>query len=202
MNPFSNLRSLPEIDHACWDFLQQAADSRDGGWRLPVLGTVQAATCRQRIVVLREVQRDERKLLIHTHARSQKVADIQRNSDVTWLFYDHNCRVQLQLQGQAAVHTDDAVAKAMWESQPVASLKGYLGEFIPGTVSPVPESNLPEKYLESSPAREELMAGRGNFAVISSSIETADWLMLRPEGNLRAVFDYQSAEGQANWVAP
>ena len=53
------------------------------------------------------------------------------------------------------------------------------------------------------PTESELLAGRSNFAVIRSQVETIDRLLPRRDGNLRAAFHYH-ADGSLTeqWLEP
>ena len=200
---FADPSDLNAIEAECWNLLSAAVHDRECGWRLPVLCTSETGTPRQRIVVLREVNVARRMLFVHSDVRSAKIAAIQANPRVSWLFYDAARQVQLQLTGTAVVHVEEHVTDWLWQKEPVASLRGYLAVFPPGAVCGGPETNLPEHVLGRIPEPGELLPGRKNFAVISSVIESAEWLMLRREGNLRAVFRYEGGQvASSDWLAP
>ena len=200
---FSDLTSLSAIHAECWQQLAKAVTQRDSGWRLPVLATSEADGCRQRVVVLRDVDVTRRTIYAHTDIRSAKVASIQRQPQVSWLFYDSASMVQLQLCGKAVIHKDDETADRFWNSEPESSLRGYLAPFAPSTVRDQSESNLPAKFVGRIPGRDELHSGRASFAVISCVIETMEWLLLRREGNLRARFQTLTTDNMTSeWLAP
>jgi len=200
---FSDITSLQQIHACCWSELDRGVTDREFGWRRPVLGTSEPGGCRQRVVVLRSVDAKHRTLFIHTDIRSAKVASIQRQPSVSWLFYDAAAMVQLQLNGTATLHTADATADRFWNSEPESSLRGYLAPYSPGTACQQPEPNLPEFVINRIPSRDELIAGRDNFAVISCVVETMEWLLLRRQGNLRARFCYQpTGTMTSEWLAP
>ena len=200
---FKDSESLFRIFEDCWTELQRAVDDRSSGWRLPVLATAEASACRQRVVVLRAVDARPRTLFAHTDVRSAKVESIRQQSLVSWLFYDVRLQSQLQLQGTATIHTDDETADRFWQSEPESSLRGYLAPHAPGVVSSTADVNLPYDVRGRIPHRDELAAGRQNFAVISCVVHAAEWLLLRQSGNLRARFACENP-GQltAEWVYP
>ncbi|MCP4509137.1 MAG: hypothetical protein GY826_22405 [Fuerstiella sp.] len=200
---FSDPVDLNTIEYDCWHMLRAAVHDRSCGWRLPVLATCSNGEVRQRTVVLRKVERSARRILVHTDLRSPKLKSINNNPDVSWLFYDAVCQVQLQLTGLATVHTDDKIAEQLWQHETESSLRGYLAPYVPGTVRSVPESNLPDDMRQRIPQRDQLSAARENFAVISGAVKIADWLLLRPDGNLRARFTYEDGSvSSGNWLAP
>ncbi|MEZ6127828.1 MAG: pyridoxamine 5'-phosphate oxidase family protein [Planctomycetaceae bacterium] len=202
-NWFSSTNSLTQIETDCWNLLQHAVDDRNCGWRLPVLATCSEGTLRQRTLVLRQVHPEQRQILVHTDVRSGKVRAIRQSPQVTWLFYDTQHQVQLHLTGTATIHTDDAIADQLWNTQPQSSLRGYLGSLLPGRICDQPENNIPANLRGKIPTREELSSGRVNFAVICCLIDSAECLLLSPEGNRRAVFRYSSGQtASADWVVP
>jgi pyridoxamine 5'-phosphate oxidase len=200
---FPNPASLIQIEGAVWRLLQKAATERSGGWRLPVLATVSDGVVRQRTVVLRQVDVLLRQILVHTDIRSQKVAAIHQQPLVSWLFYDAELQVQLHLRGRAEVHTDDQTAQDLWDQEPESSLRAYLGPLRPGTACEGAEPNLPHEFLNELPTRQQLQAGRRNFAVISCLLQSAEWLQLGKHGHRRATFEYQDGRlVDSSWVAP
>ena len=189
-------------DHEVWQRLVESTGNRQSGWRLPVLGTVSNGEPRQRIVVLRQVDAVARTLLVHTDIRSAKIDEISTQPKGSWLFYDATNQVQLQLTGVVQIHSDDDVADSLWASETDASLRGYLGPLAPGTPCPQPEVNLPQDVRHRIPSRDELAEARCNFAVLSCQIQSAELVVLRQSGNLRARFGYSGEEADAHWVAP
>ncbi|MEO2012973.1 MAG: pyridoxamine 5'-phosphate oxidase family protein [Fuerstiella sp.] len=200
---FSDLINLSAIETDCWRLLQAAVHDKSCGWRLPALATCFNGELRQRTVVLRKVDTPSHRIFVHTDVRSPKLKSIRSNPNVSWLFYDTTRQVQLQLTGFATVHTDDDVADRVWGDEAESSLRGYLAPYVPGSVQPAPEFNLPPGVQGRIPLRHELSAARANFVVISCAVATADWLLLQAHGNLQARFTYESgAVSTADWLAP
>ncbi|HIE95532.1 MAG TPA: hypothetical protein EYG03_19145 [Planctomycetes bacterium] len=200
---FRDLTDLHGIEADCWRLLQAAVHDKSCGWRLPALATCSNGELRQRTLVLRKIDAHSHRIFAHTDARSPKIKSIRSSPNVSWLFYDATRQVQLQLTGIATVHTDGDVADRIWHGEAESSLRGYLAAYVPGSIRPMPESNLPTGVRIRVPDRNELSAARGNFAVISCEVGTADWLLLQPDGNLRARFTYEdSAVSTADWLAP
>lgn len=184
--------------------LAEAPADPGSGWRLPVLATTsREQTPRQRIVVLRHVDMAARLIVAHTDRRSAKFAEIQARSATSWLFWDAARKVQLVLQGKAELHTHSEFAERIWNHEPESSLRGYLAPYEPGRIMAAAEVNLPESVRGRIPDRQELHAGKKNFAVISCLVSSAECVILRSNGNLRARFQY-SADGnvQSDWLAP
>ena len=199
---FSGELDLDEWDREIWQRLVEGASDRNSGWRLPVLGTALNGKPRQRIVVLRQVDAASRTILVHTDIRSAKIEEISSEPVCSWIFYDAANQVQLQLAGEVRIHTDDDVADSLWCSETETSLRGYLAPLSPGTRCSEPETNLPDNVKDRIPSRDELAAAKKNFSVLSCRIRSAEVVVLRRSGNLRAKFDYSNEELDAHWVAP
>ncbi len=199
---FSDSEDLQEIESACWKLLTCSVGDRSADWRLPVLGTTWQGRARQRTVVLRDVDADTRHLVFHSDIRARKLVEITTNSRVSLLFYDRQRQVQLSLSAIATVHQTDRVADELWSSESIASLRGYLAPFAPGTEFDVPETNLPADLREHLPDATRIQAGRKNFAALVLTVTNADCVMLRRSGNLRAKFDYSARNVRRSWLAP
>lgn len=200
---FSGCDDLTAIEADCWQLLSSAPRDRHCGWRLPVLATSGEIVPRQRTVVLRHVDAESRKVYIHTDVRSPKVASIRSNPMVSWLLYDSSRQIQVQIVGHATVLTQESDTEWLWQQESESSLRGYLAPYVPGQVCERRESNLPAEWESSTPTRAELNQARGNFAVICSTACTLEFLILRPNGNIRGIYSYSGVERpSAEWLAP
>lgn len=200
---FRDTSDLRLISDDCWSSLARTPSDRDCGWRLPVLATAADVTVRQRIVVLRKVESATRTLFAHTDLRSPKVAAMRTNPSVSWLFYDHASMIQLQIEGRAQLHEVDEVANELWQAEPESSLRGYLAPLSPGLVTKSPSPNLPADVVGRIPSREELMAARDHFCVVSCVAKRLEWLWLDRSGNRRAIFEYEGESVEKmSWLAP
>ena len=187
-----------------WQRLAQAADESGHPFHTLTFGTTHDRQPHLRTVVLRETDSEERLLAFHTNRHSQKVADLEAGSRIAWRGWDAEAREQVRLRGTATVHTDDAVAEAMWESQPPRSLAVYPHTEPPGTPLDAPDDGLRASVQAPPISREDVAEGRRHFAVVRTVIDESDWLHLHPEGHYRAQFqfrpDQQRFEG--TWVVP
>ena len=201
---FDNPLNLNQIQTDCWDLLISAVNDRSSGWRLPVMCTSDGLAVRQRILVLRQVDRTQKILRFHTHRASPKVASLRRNPEVSLLFYETQRQIQMQLCGHVTLHTDDAIAEEVWAGEPESSLRGYLAPLIPGTVCSKADVNLPEDMRYRLPTRQELAAARQNFAVLTCHVRSAEVLLLRSGGNIRCRFLYDQSQQikLSEWLAP
>ncbi len=186
-----------------WKHLDLGTLDRKHPFHTPVFGTV-AEGCQPnlRVVVLRRFWRRPPQLAFHTHIGSPKVCEIKANPNVFWLFYHSEEKLQLRIKGKAEVHIEDDLKEEQWLASSFFSRRCYTGE-APTQISKKPTSGLPEDLTDREPTKEESEAGRGNFAVITSTIDTIDCLELDFQGNRRSLFNWNSnGEIERKWLTP
>lgn len=195
--------ALDTILVSIWQHLAEAVRESRAGWRLPVLGTSAGTRCEQRTVVLRRVQTNSAAFLFHTDVRSAKVDQVRRQPEVSLLFYDHGLAAQLKVCGVASTHTADDLADDVWRSGFPLSLQNYQSPVPPGDRIRIPDVLLSHPQPQRIPERDEIESGRPNFCVIRVQTTSLEWLRLRPEGNLRAIFEYHDGHcTDRAWLAP
>jgi len=168
----------------------------------PVLGTAGKDGCSLRTVILRQVLLPDRILVCHTDARAAKVQEILAFTKVSWLFYHPKRKVQLRISGHATLHTEDEFAERQWAEMRVTSRLNYCATRPPGTCIDRPMSGLPDFLFKKLPTLMETQIGRSNFMAIAGRIESIDWLILKPLGNLRARFCWDNNELSSTWLIP
>jgi hypothetical protein len=201
MERYTNLDTV--LDRV-WRRLERAADDSGAAFRTPAFGTVQGNRPHLRTVVLRVAARAERRLAFHTDRRSQKVEDIRASARVAWHVWDADTSEQVRLCGTATVHTDDAVADALWADQDPRSLDVYVRPAPPGTPIDHPDEGIDPADAGEAVTRDDVASGRSHFAVVRTAIDDIDWLHLHPEGHYRARFEYD-ADAEAfdgTWIVP
>ncbi|MEC8321373.1 MAG: pyridoxamine 5'-phosphate oxidase family protein [Planctomycetota bacterium] len=198
------MNELHPILESIWTELRDGVVNRHHGFHLPVLSnTDEAGGPLARVVVLRLVDVEDRILQCHTDRRAPKVAAVRRDPRVHWLFYDYERRLQLRVGAIAEVCTEGAAFEAAWSSSSLDSRRCYLAPQVPGEESPVASANLPEAHLRRAPDPETSEAGRANFAVIRSRVESIDWLHLASGGHRRARFRFTDRGGcSSTWLEP
>ncbi len=194
--------SLTEALAVSWKLLSMGVTEAKDPFHTPVLGTVDAAGCSLRTVVLRRVMEPERILICHTDLRSAKVQHIRAHPRVSWHFYHPQHNVQLRLAGPATLHTDDALADEQWANSKLMSRRCYRAVPGPGTPSDSPTSGLPEFLETRSPTLEESELGRQHFVVIACRVDFLDWYYLRAQGHRRAQFFWNEEGMSSQWVVP
>jgi pyridoxamine 5'-phosphate oxidase len=181
------LASLQAVESACWSELARAVHDSDHPWRSPVLATYDGERADARTVLLREIDRERRALLVYTDARAPKVNQLREYPRGTIVMWSHGLSWQMRLTVNLMVDTDGLAVTSRWARLKLTpAAQDYLSPLAPGT--PLAEHGRPP------PSRAPL----GSFAVISATVTAIDWLELSAEGHRRAVFD---AAG-ARWVQP
>lgn len=185
MNAAPPADDLAAIEPRLWAELAAATHTRGHGWRTPVLATVGgAAGCDARIVVLREVQADQRELVFYTDARSPKAAQIAAHPTAMMVMWSAELGWQLRITVQLALETSGLAVSSCWARLKMTpAAQDYLSPLAPGSplAHPTPERGT-----------------REHFALVTATVLAIDWLSLEPAGHRRAVFD---ATG-ARWVQP
>ena len=182
---------LDEIRDELWLRLARAAADRDDPYYTPVFAT----TTGLRTVVLRSVDPRRRQLTFHTDLRSDKVAEIEADPRVHWLFYDPRDRTQIRLVATAQVHRNGELHAERWLSTGPANRRDFGSELPPGHPIERPIATEPPTLEASAPWRDR-------FGVVVTTVESADWLRLGRDGHRRARFDWSGRGAAERWVVP
>ena len=183
------LDDLAAIEGAVWQALEDAVRVKGAAsaqWRVAVLATRDGDEADARSVVLREIDRDARTLLVYTDARSAKLAQIAAHPQGVLVLWSEALGWQLRLRVQLQAETDGLALASRWARiQLTPAAHDYLSPLPPGSV-----------LSGGAPAPER--TSRDHFAVIAARVEAVDWLELHRQGHRRARFD---ATGAA-WLTP
>ena len=181
------LQTLAEIESAVWRELAATARDKAHAWRTPVLATVDGDAADARVIVLREVAQDEKRLLFYTDERTAKVLQLRSHPCGTVVMWSAALGWQLRCRVRLTLETSGLAATSRWAKiRQTAAAREYLSPVPPGTA------------LAEVPHQNSGAVSRAHFAVIEAAIDSLDWLELHPDGNRRAVFD---AAG-ARWLQP
>lgn len=143
---------------------------------------------RQRMVVLRKTLSDL-SLVIYTDKRTQKIKDIQNNSEFSALFYDPKKLLQIRVKGKAELLTDIEQIATYWHTIQQSSRKDYTTNIVPGTPIKNPDAveyNLNENYF--CPVK-----------LIPSKIE---YLRLKRPNHLRILFSKTDKDWSSEFLVP
>jgi len=199
------LNDLPLSLAEGWKLLGRGSKDRKSPLHMPCVGTIgQTGLPRQRIMVLREVRRDDRLLRFHTDNRAGKISDIAEGAPISVLGYHPGAKIQLRLSGTARIETDSAAADNAWEETSLFGKRCYLAEPGPGAATDKPISGLASDLEGRKPNEEEVLPGRPNFAILLAEIDQIEWLYLAHTGHRRALFSWDAAAKQwtGQWLVP
>lgn len=185
-------QELESLAAQCWRLLETAAGDRESPLRTPVLASGSAEA---RTTVLRVADGAARTLVIFTDARSGKARQLSADPRVCLVFHDPKDGVQLRAWGRAALHRQDQVARAHWESLPDFARRPYGSMPAPGALRDTPGSGIPE---HGDPE-----AGYRNYLVIVITVTRLEWLRLVRGGNISARFDWDGSGAlSGSWIVP
>jgi pyridoxamine 5'-phosphate oxidase len=180
------LAALDTIATAIWQELGRATLDRQHEWRTAVLATVAGEWPDARTVVLREVDRDRRRVVIYSDARAGKIGQLAVQPQAVMVLWSKRLSWQLRLRLQVEVESDGLAVTTRWARVKMSPNAGdYLSANTPG--SPL-----------QAPGVQPAAAERATFAVLDAEVLSMDWLELHRDGHRRAAFD---ADG-ARWLQP
>lgn len=188
-----------------WDVIEPGASKRSSPAHTPVVGTVDRDGIPQlRVMVLREADRNTRRLRFHTDARSAKIDEIALNSHASVLMYDAGEKLQLRLGGKAHLVSDTAIVDIAWLGSTPFARRCYMSEMPPATPSAEPTSGLPKWIEGRQPDETQLIGARENFALLWFEVRSIDWLFLANNGHRRARWDWldDSNSWSGRWLVP
>ncbi len=184
---------LETIRADVWQWLSDALAERTHPFFISVVANVdESGQPRARVVVLRAADAEGWTLDFHTDTRSPKYASLRRHGALTWLFWDPAGLLQVRADGEASLHTDDALANASWTLNALASRAPYMGSIASGEPVDAPE---PAVIVEDDA---HSLQGRPHFCVVRCAIRAFDVLQLHPSGHRRAIV----RPDEQRWVAP
>jgi len=181
--------TLADLEKQIWTTLTRAVAQRRHDWSQPTFVTAGPDGPQARIVVLRAVDADARRLSFYTDQRASKVAAVRAEPRVSWLFWDYASKTQVRMNATARIASVSST-QAAFESLAVHQWRDYLSRTPPGTVWTIDAS----RPHEGNPAQ--------HFCVIETTVHAIDWLKLDRDTNLRAWFDYSRGSVSAVWTTP
>ena len=198
------LTDLDNVLDLAWQRLERAAEKPGHPFRTLTLGTARDHAPHVRTVIVRETDREARRLVFHTDRRTRKVDDIRESDRIAWHGWNPDTREQLRLQGTATVHCDDEVADALWAAERPSSLDVYVRDAAPGTSVEAPRDGRADAVRNKTLTRDDVADGRPYFAAVRTVIDEIEWLHLHPEGHYRARFSFDAAETafEGTWLLP
>jgi len=193
---------LDKIYLKIWDLLEKGLANRNSSFHIPVFITGNQNDFDGRIVVLRGIDKKEKKIWFHSDIRSNKIKTLKSNSQANFLFYDKSEKVQLRIIGSTKINFKNEITKKSWKKTTHMSRQCYLGDKAPGTDVLNPTSGLTDNIDNLKYSVEESEIGYKNFCVIETFIKSIEWLYLAAKGHRRAYFSIKNNSLEKKWLIP
>ena len=193
---------LDKIYLKVWDLLEKGLANRNSSFHIPVFITGNQNDFDGRIVVLRGINKKEKKIWFHSDIRSNKIKTLKSNSQANFLFYDKSEKVQLRIIGSTKINFKNEITKKSWKKTTHMSRQCYLGDKAPGTDVLKPTSGLTDNIDNLKYSVEESEIGYKNFCVIETFIKSIEWLYLAAKGHRRAHFSIKNNSLEKKWLIP
>jgi pyridoxamine 5'-phosphate oxidase len=185
--------------------IEPGAHDRRSEAHCPSLATLDAdGLPTQRIMILRHVDWDARKLRFHTDARSTKTQTLSDRDAASVLFYLTESKIQLRLKGTISITTTGEEIDQAWDDATLFARRAYMAATAPGTIVDQPVSGLPAFIEGRQPTDADIAPARENFALLHLKFDTLEWLYLANAGHRRARWEWSDAncEWQGSWLIP
>ena len=193
---------LDKIYLKIWDLLDEGLANRDASFHIPVFICGDQSKFDGRIVVLRGIDKKEKKIWFHSDIRSNKIKNLKSNSQGCLLFYDKIEKIQLRICGSTNINYKNEVTKKSWKKTAHMSRQCYLGNKAPGSNALHPTSGLTSAVDNLKYTIEESEIGYENFCVIDTRIKSIEWLYLASKGHRRAYFHFNKNQLEKKWLIP
>ena len=193
---------LDKIYLKIWELLGIGLKNRDLPFHIPVFICGDKTKFDGRIVVLRGVDEDEKKIWFHSDIRSNKIKILKSRSEASFLFYDKNEKIQLRICGNTKINYKNDITKKSWKKTAHMSRQCYLGVKAPGSNVLAPTSGLTSDVDNLKYTLEESEIGYENFCVVETFIKSIEWLYLAAKGHRRAYFSLKNNSLDKKWLIP
>jgi len=152
-----------------------------------------------RTMVLRYVDKQNRKIRFNTDKRSPKYTALLNNNSIAALFYDYARKIQLRIKGNACINNENE-RRLTWDDMALESKMCYLGNNAPSSILQNYEPNIPIKKITEI-SDEEYELGYINFVNFEITIDSLDWLYLSSSGHRRVKYTWYENKIVTNWIA-
>ena len=193
---------LEKIYLKIWDLLDKGLANRDAPFHIPVFICGDQNKFDGRIVVLRGLDKKEKKIWFHSDIRSKKIKNLQSNSQASLLFYDKSEKIQLRVCGSTKINYKNKITKKSWGKTAHMSRQCYLGDKAPSSNSSKATSGLTSQVDNLKYTIEESEIGYENFCVVDAYIKSIEWLYLAAKGHRRAYFNLEKNQLEKKWLIP
>ena len=193
---------LDKIYSKIWDLLISGLKNRNAPFHIPVFICGNKNKPDGRIVVLRGVDKKEKKIWFHSDIRSNKIKILKLCPKATLLFYDKDEKIQLRIFSETKINYQNNITIRSWKKTTHMSRQCYLGNKAPGSNSSKAASGLTEDIDNMKYTIEESEIGYINFCVIENYVKSIEWLYLAAKGHRRAHFSVENSSIKKKWLVP
>tara|TARA_B100000029_G_C17373179_1_gene886924 strand:- start:216 stop:830 length:615 start_codon:yes stop_codon:yes gene_type:complete len=193
---------LDKIYVKIWNLLNFGLQNRDVPFHIPIFICGEKNNSNGRIVVLRGIDKDKKKIWFHSDIRSKKIEILKSNPSATLLFYDKGEKIQLRVSGDVKINYQNNTSKKSWAKTSHMSRQCYLGDKAPGSDASIPTSGLSKDVDNLKYTKEQSEIGYKNFCVIETYIKSIEWLYLAAKGHRRAYFSLNNNILEKKWLIP
>jgi len=198
-----NDENTEEIFNNIKNLIAVAVKDRHHAFHTPVFSNqTLVKSIASRVVVIRSFDANSLKLNFHTDYRSPKIIDLKNNNLSSFVFYDHNLKIQIRLETKSKINNKNELTKKVWQQTPLYSRKCYLTKKSPSSITTFPEDGLPEYLKGKTPTEKETENGYNNFSIIENKILNIDWLFLASTGHRRLKIIFKKKEPLFKWMIP
>ena len=200
----THYNNIDEIYVQIWALLEEGKKNRKSEFHNFYIANNSNLYPSLRTVVLRHVNEEDKSIGFHTDIRSNKISEIRNNSNVSVLFYGHNEKIQIRVNGNAKINNQNNETEFIWNKINPYSKKCYLVENPPGTVSDIPISGYSQDVEKiQQPELNIVNLGYQNFSYINIEIVNIEWLYLHRNGHRRAMYVIKDKKlDEKKWLAP
>ena len=164
-------KKLDKVEEKIKKEIMSCINKKKSSFKNVILSTVSKNKPNLRIVVLRGFSNDWN-ISFYSDIRSGKIEEIEKNKNVSILFYDDEKKIQIRMYGTSNICINQ---KSIWEQLPASSKINYNSILKPGEY----------QRNQSTKLNKDLELGYNNFCLIKLKINNIDCLYLSKEGNRR-----------------
>lgn len=165
-----------------------------------VLSTIRNNNPDSRTVILRAFDVTSHLMWFHTDRRSKKILDLNKNEQISALFYDRSRRVQLRINGSASVDESSQSNREIWESMSPESKLCYTGPYAPSEQLTDYAPNIIVEKSAHEMNNDDDALGLTRFCRIRIKLNSLDWLQLNHKGHKRLEFNFNE-KIEYGWIA-
>ena len=173
-----------------WRNIQTGIKTSKHDYHYFVLSTTRNNNPDSRTVIFRAFDVTGPSMWFHTDKRSIKILDLNKNEQISALFYDRSRKVQLRISGSASVDESSQSNQEIWNSMSPESKLCYMGPYAPSEplIDYAPNIIVEKSAHEVNDDDDAL--GLTRFCRIRINLNRLDWLQLDHKGHKRLKFNF------------